>query len=307
MADADPPALDLPPRFVHRHRRYAGWLAALPGLIQRLAERWALRVDPPFPGIEYNYVAPATRADGAPCVLKVGRPDDEERRTEAEALRLWDGNGAARLLAADPNAGALLLERLTPGTTLVGLAGRDDESATRVAAGVLRRLHRPAPAGHALRPLRAWFESFDRCRAALRRGDRGFPAAVFERADALLAEQLATAPAAVVLHGDLHHGNVLESARPGEAGPRWRAIDPKGLAGDPAFDICQFLFNPGDELPSVIARRVDVFTAELDLDRRRTTRWCFLWAILQACWDFEDGDDAGWRANLARADFLLAL
>jgi streptomycin 6-kinase len=298
-------ALDLPTSFV-RHSDDPAWLRGLPDLLDRLAARWSLTLGPHFSGLSYNYVAPATRADGTPCVLKVGRHDGE-LRTEMEALRLWDGRGAAQLLAADPEVGALLLERLVPGTMLVEVAERDDDAATRIAADLLRQLWRPAPEGHALRSLRSWFAGFDRCRAALRRGERGFPAAVFERADALLAELLATAPADVILHGDHHHFNILTSQRPDDPAPQWRVIDPKGLVGDPCFDICQFLFNPGDETPSMIARRVDIFTAELGLDRPRTKRWCFLWAILQACWDFEDSDDAGWKENLGRADFLLAL
>jgi streptomycin 6-kinase len=292
---------------VRHHADDPAWLHGLPGLLERLATRWSLTLDAHFPGLSWNYVAPAVRADGTPCVLKVGIPHDEALLTEMEALRLWDGQGAVRLLAAAPDAGALLLERLVPGTTLVGLAARDDDEATRIAADLLRRLWRPAPAGHALRPLRSWFDAFDRCRAALRRGDRGFPAAVFERADALLTGLVATAPAAVVLHGDHHHFNILASRRRSDPAPQWRVIDPKGLAGDPCFDICQFLFNPGDEPPRVIARRVDLFTAELGLERARTKQWCFLWAVLQACWDFEDDDDEGWRTNLARADFRLAL
>lgn len=307
MTDTDPRSPVFPARFVRHHDEDPSWLRGLPGLLERLAARWSLTLGDHFPELSYNYVAPATRADGTPCVLKVGRLHDGELLTEMEALRLWDGQSAVRLLAAAPDVGALLLERLEPGTRLVEVAERDDDAATRIAADLLRRLWRPAPGGHALRPLRSWFAGFDRCREALRRGDRGFPAVVFERADALLDELVATAPADVILHGDHHHFNILKSRRPGDPTPQWRVIDPKGLAGDPCFDICQFLFNPGDEVPSVIARRVDLFTADLGLDRARTKQWCFLWAMLQACWDFEDHDDEGWQTNLARADFLLAL
>src|SRR5689334_21753977 len=96
--------LDLPASFV-RHNDDPAWLRGLPDLLDRLAARWSLTLGPHFPELSYNYVAPATRADGTPCVLKVGRLHDGELLTEIEALRLWDGRGAAQLLAADPDVG----------------------------------------------------------------------------------------------------------------------------------------------------------------------------------------------------------
>lgn len=72
-----------------------------------------------------------------------------------------------------------------------------------------------------------------------------------------------------------------------------RAIDPKGLAGDPPFDICKLLFNRGDGVPSVIARRVDSFTTGLGLDRARARQRCVLWAMLQACRGFAGGNGEG--------------
>src|SRR5438876_11299518 len=124
MAGTGPRPLDLPPRFLRHNEADPTWLQALPDLLARFAERWSLRLEPPFPGIAFNYVAPATRADGTPCVLKVSRHVDEQRN-EIAALRLWDGAGAARLLEADPDAGALLVERLDPGTMLVEGADSD--------------------------------------------------------------------------------------------------------------------------------------------------------------------------------------
>jgi streptomycin 6-kinase len=292
--------LDLPSAFLRTHAAHPAWVRALPGLLAGLAQRWSLTLGPRFADLSYNYVASATRGDGTPCVLKVGR-HTEELRAEAEALRLWDGDGAARLLAADFEAGALLLERVEPGTTLAGVAARDDDAATRVAAAVLRRLWRPAPEGHALRPLQAWFGCFDRHRAALRAGAAGFPAALFARGDAVLRELLASAGAPVVLHGDLHHLNILRAGR-----APWLAIDPKGLAGDPGFDVGQFLRNPTEPPPDVLVRRLEVFVAELGLDAQRTRDWCFVHSLLSACWSYEDRG-GGWQRHVARAELLLGL
>jgi streptomycin 6-kinase len=289
MADAGPRTLDLPPEFVHLNEAGLAWLRGLPDLLDRLARRWSLTLGDHFPDIAYNYVAPATRVGPArrptPCVLKVCRRVGETAN-EIAALRLWHGRGAARLLEADPALGALLLKRVEPGTLLVEVAETDDDAATLIAAGVLRQLWEPVldPADvRGLRPLESWCAAYDRNREALSRGAGGFPAALFRRADALRRDLLASPARPAVLHGDLHHYNVLRDRRAG-----WRAIDPKGLAGDRCFDVCQFFRNPRDRpSPRVNRRRLDIFCAELGLDRQRTKAWCLVHAVLDACWDFE--------------------
>jgi streptomycin 6-kinase len=289
----------LPPAFVEKNRADPAWLRALPDLLEGLAARWSLTLRPPFPEGAISYVAPATRADGTRAVLKVSRHLGETR-AEIAALRLWDGDGAARLLAADPDCGALLIERVEPGTMLAAVAATDDDAATLIAAGVLRRLWRPPPARHGLCPLASWCAAYDRNRQALSAGAGGFPAALFRRADAMRRELLASTGAETVLHGDLHHFNVLRARRDG-----WVAIDPKGLAGDRCFDVCQFLRNPRAVPPRVNRRRLDIFCTELGLDRRRTREWCFVHAVLDACWDFEDG--APWQRAVAYAESMRSL
>jgi streptomycin 6-kinase len=291
-------ALDLPVNFIRHNEQDPAWLRALPDLLARLAARWSLALDRYFPEIRINYVAPATRADGTPCVLKVSRHVDETRN-EIAALRFWDGNGAARLLEADPDIGALLVERLDPGTMLVEVADSDDDAATVIAAEVLRRLWRPVHEPNELRTLDSWCDAYDRNREALSRGTDGFPAAMFQRADAMRRDLLASTETPTVLHGDLHHFNVLRARR-----APWMAIDPKGLVGDRCFDVCQFFRNPRDVPTRVNRRRLDLFCAELGLDRARTNAWCFVHAVLDACWDFEDGNS--WEHTIAYAEETLS-
>jgi len=112
--------------------------------VRQLAARWVLDVGArfaPTPGSPGNFVAPATRADGTPVVLKVST-EPRATSTEIEALRIWDGVGAARLLESDADLGALLLERVEPGTMLAEVA--DDDETVRVAASLLRRSGAPA-------------------------------------------------------------------------------------------------------------------------------------------------------------------
>lgn len=191
----------------------------------------------------------------------------------------------------------MLLERLEPGTMLAELVAEDDVGAAAVAAGLLHELWRPAPPGpehSGLRPLASWCRAFDRNREALGRGDRGFPVEHFRRADAIRAELLASTVDPVVLHGDMHHFNVLRARR-----APWLAIDPKGLVGDRHFDVCQFFRNPMRVSALANGLRLDTFCAELGLDRARTKEWCYVHAVLDAIWNYEDGN--AWDGAIAYA------
>lgn len=114
------------------------WLAELPRLIDELRDFWSIaEIGPAFEGGCVAYVAPAVRADGSRVVLKVSLPDDETG-CEADALAVWDGNGVVRLLESDRRRGAVLLERLEPGTPLAEHPDRG--TAIDIACGLLRRL-----------------------------------------------------------------------------------------------------------------------------------------------------------------------
>ncbi len=181
------------------------WAQRLPSLVAACARRWSLQVEPPFPDLSYNFAAPARRADGTNLVLKICFPD-WEFITEADALRLFAGRGAVQLLEVDLDVGAMLLERIEPGTSLVIL---DDEAATSAAASVMRRLWRPVPAGHRFPTVADWAAGFSRLRTRFDGGTGPLPARLVEKAERLFGELLVSSATPVLLHGDLHHGNVL--------------------------------------------------------------------------------------------------
>jgi streptomycin 6-kinase len=263
------------------------WLRRLPEIIAGCARRWSLTVEPPFPELSFNFAAPAVRADGAATVLKVCFPD-KEFFTEAEALRLVAGEGMVRLIEVDLDLGALLLERVEPGTPIDALA--DDRAATSAAASVLRRIWRPAPLDHRFPTVADWVAGLGRLRRRFDGGTGPLPAALVEEAERRFADLLASSPPPVLLHGDLHHGNVLAARR-----EPWLAIDPKGVVGDPAFDTYSLLHNPESLLtePSpgrTLARRIDQLAEELGLDRARVRDWGISGAVLSAWWTVEDSD-----------------
>ena len=279
----------------------AGWLKRLPTLIAVSEEHWSLEVGSPFPGLSFNYVAPALRAEGTAAVLKLSFPGDSGFEREAEALRLFDGRGTARLLELDPDRGAMLLERLEPGVPLTTV--RDDEEATSIVAGVLRQLWRPVPPRHPFPAVSDWARGFDRLRRSFGGGTGPMPAALVEKAEELFADLLASGGESVLLHGDLHHQNVLAARR-----EPWLAIDPKGVVGEPAYDTAALLHNPVELLDApqpgkVLERRVDLLSEELGLERARVRNWGIAQAVLAAYWGLEDGGRV-WEEALVFAELL---
>lgn len=273
----------------------AEWFGRLPGTLAACARRWGLVLGEAFEPVSYNYVLRAERADGTRAVLKLGFPGRDLAR-EAAALGHFDGRGCARLLESDVEAGALLIERLEPGASLVALADEArDEEATAVAAGVMRELWRPAPERHDFPTAARWAEGFGRLRGRFGGGCGPLPEEVVGEAEALFAELLDSSGEPALLHADLHHGNVLA------AGPRrWLAVDPQGLVAEPAYEAGALLRNPLPQLfamrrpVEVLSRRLDTLAAELGLDRARLRGWGLAQAALSAWWSIED-HDAGWE------------
>ncbi|CAL9460532.1 hypothetical protein SUDANB58_02638 [Streptomyces sp. enrichment culture] len=214
------------------------FIASLPALAVRLLDHWGLRLDGPSLHGRTALVLPVVRRhDDTPAALKLHLPDDESEG-EPLALRTWNGDGAVRLLDHDPATGALLLERLDPARTLARV--EDAHEAVPVIARLLARLtSTPAPTG--LRRLA------DLVPALLDRAHRVLPRTPDPATRRLLADcaaatrEVAGTPGDRLLHWDLHYDNVLASPR-----APWLAIDPKPLAGDPAFDLFPALHNRYD-------------------------------------------------------------
>jgi streptomycin 6-kinase len=269
-----------------------GFLAELPVLLDTLAERWDLTLGDAYP-LSFHWVARATRSDGTAAVLKVGVPAGHLDR-EAHALRWWDGRGAVRLLAHDPDRGALLLERADPGTRARALVPHDDAGATAALISAGRSLHRIAPDDGVLTPIEEKGVSF---RAHLARfpGDDPLPRYLVERAGRLFDELCSDAPVRSMLHGDLHHDNVLRAER-----EPWLAIDPKGVTGDPAFDCGAMLYNPDpwirdDDLLRLVPARIEQLADGFGIGIERVVAWGFVVAMLSEVWTVEDGGEATGR------------
>ncbi|MEV6978658.1 aminoglycoside phosphotransferase family protein [Kitasatospora sp. NPDC093806] len=267
------------------------WVARLPALAADALDRWSLSLDGPLEHGLVGLVLPVRRADGTLAVLKL-QPVDEETVGEPIALRAWNGRGAVRLLDHDPATGTMLLERLDPARSLDAL--HDDRVVTEVIADLLAELtSHQAPA-----ELRTLAEVADGMLAQV-------PAAIGALSDEADRRLLADCAAALrevrpepgdrLLHWDLHGGNVLAPVDP-DARAAWIAIDPKPLAGDPAFELLPVLRNRWTSLvgtgdvPRALRHRFDLMTDRLALDRPRAVRWTLARVLQNVLWDVEDGE-----------------
>jgi streptomycin 6-kinase len=273
------------------------WLSTLPALIDDIVRDWSLEIGPPY-ALSLNWVAPATRADGSGAVVKLGVPDGHLDR-EAEALRSYDGYGATRLLAEDLGRGALLLERVSPGTMAAELVPDDDEAATAALITVGKRLHRAPPAGCTLPHLRKESASF---RDHLRRfpGDDPLPRRLVSRAGGLF-DDLCSSAVDTLLHGDLHHDNVLRATR-----EPWLAIDPHGVIGDPGYDCGAMLYNPDParrtaDLLSLVPARIEHLADGYGMPVDRVVAWGLVMGVLSEVWTAQvDGSVGGRALDVAR-------
>ena len=241
------------------------WVESLPEAIRELQERWHLALGQAFDARHGTcaWVAPARRDDGSRAVLKLGMPHMEGAH-ELQGLRFWNGNPTVRLLEADEDLNAMLLERCEPGSALRELPEPEQDG---VIAGLLGRLWRKPHAPHPFRPLSVMIAAWT---AETAEAARFWPDAGLVREGLALFGDLANSEAEeMLLATDLHAGNVLSAVR-----EPWLVIDPKPFTGDRAYDATQHLLNCRARLmsaPQTIQRFADL----LEVDAARIRLWLF--------------------------------
>lgn len=286
---------------VHGHRG-ARWLETLDARIVKMESRWNFRVHEMLPNLSFHVLYAAEGTEGEPLVLKLGVPS-AELASEIRALHLYRGAGAVRLLRADARLGALLEERLQPGTSLAAMA--DPEEAMRIYADVYHGLRRPVPGGSPTRSLADWFRGLERLQSEVRAGRVSIAADFAQAAADLSRDLLATTRETGLLHGDLHHDNIIL----GERG--WTAIDPKGIVGDPCYDTAAYLVNQlpqdGRAVGQLVQHRIAFLAQALHMAPERILGWVKAFSVLSAWWNVEDGvGDFDRGLEVARAIWAIA-
>lgn len=321
--------MNLPPEFISniqntfREDGYA-FLKALPDLIAEASARWGLVDVQPVPTLSYNFVAFATsplapllKGEGN-VVLKMGVPN-REMKSEMATLRLFNGEGACRLLECDEERYWMLLERLNPGVMLSTL--ENDEEATHIAAEVMKKIWRPlgldmSREKHAglldqqedyskFIKLSDWFDGLKKLRPMFNGGTGPFNAKTVERVESSVKDFFVENHMPVLMHGDFHHFNILSSER------GWLVIDPKGVMGPAGYEVGPLMINPwndfsdGSKIRLSVKRRIDILHEHLGWERERILEWSLAHAVLSAWWSIED--NTGYEGALAFAELLVEL
>jgi len=266
------------------------WLGSLPATVAHLCSKWGIELDPVIPDTVITLVLFGHSPELGQVVIK-SSPLADEFRAEATALRLAAGDDVSRLYDADFEHSTMVVERIVPGTQLRDVP-MSDEDATRLAAELVRGFWRPVEDPTDLHPLRRWMRAlFDWTpRPELLASD------LVEQAQELAATLLAGSTRTSLLHGDFQHHNLLQRAS-GE----WTIIDPKGLYGDPGFDIAAWMYNPSwvserSDYLNLATRRIAICSHAWGIPEDELAAWAYVGAVLNTC---------SWATSDAVPDGLL--
>ena len=263
-------------------------MSLLDARLTRAVDRWGITLGQPYldvyPG---NLVYRCTLPDGTPAVIKTepDRGPNDEFLTGLDALVFYAGRGMVRVLEVARDDRAVLMERVVPGETLWDAP---IETALEAVASVMSRLRRAPPMSHSFPDVRSYHRAWSN-HVRLYRGPGPIDADLFEIGERLFIELCDSATETVVLHGDLHYGNVLSSDREG-----WLAIDPKGVTGEPCYEVGDLFRNRVDELYGssdpvrAMRRRVEAVADRTGFDAERVREWALAQAVLSEVWTADD-------------------
>jgi streptomycin 6-kinase len=266
--------------------------------LKRAAERWGITLGAPYADVyPGNVVYRCTLGDGTPAVIKTepDRPDDEFL-SGIDAMVLYGGRGMARVFDVDRNERVLVMELVAPGETLWDAP---IERALAAAASVMAKLRTAAP-DDSFPDVRAYHRAWPN-HVRLYGGPGPIDADLFDMGERIFLELCDSSAEPVVLHGDLHFGNVLSSDREG-----WLAIDPKGLSGEPCYEVGDLFRNRVDELfeasdpVRAMRSRVEAVADLTGFDPERIRLWALSQAVLSEVWNVDD------PAHAADADLRAA-
>lgn len=268
----------------------SAWLSSLPQQLKQLAKKHRLSQLKHASPLTFNYVATGYQ-DNRPIALKLGL-NIKALTKETLCLTAFNGHGAVDIY--DHSEGMLIMQQAIPGTTLKSYFPSRDNEAIEIVCHTLKQLHQAKiPLNHKFYSLPELLQTLDHI--------TGIPNAILNKAKKLRDQLLASTDKTVLLHGDLHHDNLLKNDND------WLAIDPKGFIGDPIFDICAFICNPSPELiatdnfSDIINHRIKACAETLQCSEQRIRDWHYVKCVLCWAWGIEDNINDDYFCNLIQA------
>jgi len=256
------------------------WLQSLPEIVENIALQLGLSQLSPIGNLSYHYVVSGVQGEH-PIILKLGL-NSAGLKQEAAMLRCFRGHGAVKVMRKEENY--LLLNRAVPGVSLEGSFPLDDLKAVDIACQVMKTLHQAKiPMEHEFPHITDWLSVLDK--------NWGLPKSHLQKARQLRDGLVAKSSPDVLLHGDLHHSNLLQD------GHEWVVIDPKGVIGEPAFELAAFIRNPVPKLlehpkpDDLILSRISRFSERLDVPKEKIIHWSYVQGVLAWAWALGDHCD----------------
>ncbi len=259
------------------------WMKKLPTDINQLCERYGLNFIKIMPNLTYHFIGlVAIAATGEKAILKMA-PTNENMDKEAQWLQCFD-KAVPKVFWYDEAQYALLMEYLVPGESLKSLVSVDDDKATRIICRTINRLQ-----SHQKKTNLLHFKHLSMLEKNFLILDGRIEKKMLSQAVSWFRGMTSERSNDVLLHGDLHHDNILSH------GADWKVIDPHGYTGDPVFEVGPMIYNPrGDYFPTertlsqIIERRLKIIAEELPFDAQRIKTWAFCMTMLSIAWTVED-------------------
>ncbi|WP_413575772.1 aminoglycoside phosphotransferase family protein [Bdellovibrio sp. HCB290] len=256
------------------------WLSRLPEHLRKIEYLWGLESIQPLDNLSFHYVGSAKRkSDGQSVIIKTGC-DIESLDRERQWLRHFSGV-AAQVLESDKNLGATMLEHLQPGQTLKQSRELDDDQQTIIMAGLIHELNSRSIISGAFKHVADLAKDLDVLEGAV-------DARMLSKARGIISELTFDRTQDRLLHGDLHHDNILKHKT------SWKVIDPHGYIGDPTFEMAVMMYNPLDAYPTnrplrkTLERRMSILNEYIGFDLQRMKAWAFAAAMISTAWDYGD-------------------
>jgi len=245
-------------------------------ICERLSSDWKFNVRGLLAGATNCLVAIGMDSEGREVVLRVPLSQDE-LVSGYHAQLAFSGRGGAPIFAHEAETGSTLMARLLPGTMLLDV-GKSPAREVVACCTVIRKLDQPSiPEAVAVED---WYEPFLAVNEA-----EGIPSEMLLDAQRTASQLLSSTERPRLLHGDLHHFNLLLH------GDEWFAIDPHGVNGDPAMEPAAFLRNPSASIldqanpVGLMDIRIRTFAECLGISATRIWQWGVAHNVLSAWWD----------------------
>lgn len=257
-------------------------------MLEYYLKRWQLSINGETINTPSSQIVPVIQTNGDEAILKLA--SCEEEKIGHLVMCWWEGEGAAKVLAHHDTA--LLMEKARDQQSLLTMAlNNQADQATAIMCNAIKQLHTPR-----LKQPPTELISLQQHFLSLTKIAQTSPN-IFAFCKKTADELLATEQDVVVLHGDIHHRNILDFER------GWLAIDPKRVIGEKGFDYAHLLCNPDLSIannPVYFAQQLNNIIDLSGIERTRIIKWIIAFAGLSAAWFIEDN-------QIPEAKFVMSI